>query len=68
MRQHTCIACGIEGYSPDGEIPYGWLRRTFTVRTPPLDTRKVTVIVCSTECFADEVNEYEDNGSTMVEL
>lgn len=70
MKKHTCLECGIEGYSPDGEIPHGWVKREFALDSyslPDKDRRRTRVaVVCSTECFGDMVNEYESAGAEVI--
>lgn len=61
MREHTCQQCGIGGFSSGYQVPFEWLDRTITVRSLSAGSAH-RVVVCSQECFADLVNEYESRG------
>lgn len=65
MKKHTCTECGINGYSPDGEVPLEWVDRVIYTRLPLRGRAEHHVVVCSSECFADLVNEYESRGSEV---
>lgn len=65
MRKHTCTECGLDGYSPDGEVPHEWVDRTITVHVPLHKSSAHRLVVCSSECFSDAVNEYESRGAEV---